>query len=146
MWCRCHNTPASATVLSPPPKTPALAKPYHACIINPQRMSFFPCRPRTIIKASFCYRCITTPLLSPVMFSVQAVPSTPGSTTPPTTCNGGIASALDAYTGDILWTFANPAPCPATVCTFANPPTVPLPQAKTQGPLTVTNGVVYYGR
>lgn len=39
---------------------------------------------------------------------MRAVPNTPGATTAPARTNGGLAAALDAFDGRIVWTFANP--------------------------------------
>jgi hypothetical protein len=39
---------------------------------------------------------------------MKAVPNVPGSKTPPTTTQGGLTAAVDAYDGTLLWTFANP--------------------------------------
>jgi len=55
---------------------------------------------------------------------------------PPNSTDGGIAAAVDAYDGTILWTFANP--------------TLHWAQAKvqhhasSQGPMTVAHDVVFY--
>ena len=41
---------------------------------------------------------------------LRGVPNTPGATAPPASANGGMVAALDALTGEIIWSFANPAP------------------------------------
>jgi hypothetical protein len=53
---------------------------------------------------------------------------------PPTTTDGGLAAAVDAYTGEILWTFANP--------TLSWDGTGK--HARSQAPMTVVNDVVFY--
>lgn len=53
---------------------------------------------------------------------------------PPTTTNGALVSALDAWDGTILWTFANPT----TSWNF------PPAKAQAQAPLTVANDVLFY--
>jgi polyvinyl alcohol dehydrogenase (cytochrome) len=53
---------------------------------------------------------------------------------PPTSTDGGLAAAVDAYTGEILWTFANP--------TLHWDGTGK--HAWSQAPMTVANGIVFY--
>lgn len=53
---------------------------------------------------------------------------------PPTSTDGGLAAAVDAYTGEILWTFANP--------TLHWDGTGK--HARSQAPMTVVNDVVFY--
>jgi len=55
----------------------------------------------------------------------------PGANPPPT---GGMAAALDPWSGAILWTFANPEPQLGDASL----------NALSQAPLTVANGVVFY--
>lgn len=60
------------------------------------------------------------------------MPNTLGSTQPPTSTDGGLCVALDAWDGTVLWTFANPS----------------LDQsgrhAWSLNPITLANGVVVY--
>lgn len=64
------------------------------------------------------------------MAALNGVPSTPGATTPPTNPTGGLVAALDAWSGNILWTFANPM-------TQLGDATK---NALSQAPVTVANG------
>eukprot|EP00882_Tetradesmus_deserticola_P022580 GHRQ01024505.1.p1 GENE.GHRQ01024505.1~~GHRQ01024505.1.p1 ORF type:complete len:423 (+),score=154.23 GHRQ01024505.1:137-1405(+) len=68
---------------------------------------------------------------------MKAVPNVPGSTKPPTSTKGGLTAAVDAFTGELLWTFANPT-------MHWDTEVVPPHNARSQAPMTVANGVVYY--
>uniref|UniRef100_A0A383VAH7 Pyrrolo-quinoline quinone repeat domain-containing protein n=1 Tax=Tetradesmus obliquus TaxID=3088 RepID=A0A383VAH7_TETOB len=72
--------------------------------------------------------------------SMKAVPNKLGSNAIPATTQGGIAAAVDAYDGNIVWTFANPTPHWGDVQAGVNPPK----EARSQAPMTVANGVVFY--
>uniref|UniRef100_A0A383V615 Pyrrolo-quinoline quinone repeat domain-containing protein n=1 Tax=Tetradesmus obliquus TaxID=3088 RepID=A0A383V615_TETOB len=67
---------------------------------------------------------------------MKAVPNTPGAAAPPASTKGGLAAAVDAFSGKLLWTFANP--------TMHWDTSVPPQNARSQAPMTVANGVVYY--
>lgn len=76
---------------------------------------------------------------------LQAVPNAPGATSPPSNANGGFAAALDAFDGNILWSFTNPEPDwtePNGSYGFpvAYNPTSPYVNANSLGPVTVANG------
>ena len=66
--------------------------------------------------------------------ALKAVPNIPGAVAPPLSATGGLVSALDLWQGDILWTFTNPMPS-ATNATL---------NARSQAPVTVAGGVVFY--
>jgi polyvinyl alcohol dehydrogenase (cytochrome) len=53
---------------------------------------------------------------------------------PPTATDGGLAAAIDAYTGELLWTFANP-----TLHWDGSGK-----HARSQAPMTVVNDVLFY--
>lgn len=38
--------------------------------------------------------------------ALKAVPNQPGATSPPASANGGLAAALDAWSGDLIWCVA----------------------------------------
>lgn len=56
---------------------------------------------------------------------------------PPTSTNGGLAAAIDAYSGEIVWTFANPT-------LHWGKASSGVRYARSQAPVTVANDVVYY--
>lgn len=67
--------------------------------------------------------------------ALLGVPNTPGATIPPSPSpTGGLAAAMNAYDGTLLWSFANPTP-------QINSNTL---NALSQAPVTVANGVVLY--
>lgn len=53
---------------------------------------------------------------------------------PPTSTDGGLAAAVDAYTGEILWAFANP------LLHWDNSGK----KSRSQAPMTVANDIVFY--
>lgn len=49
--------------------------------------------------------------------AMRAVPNTAGATAAPKSTQGGIAAAVDAWSGKLLWTFANPTMhCECVAC------------------------------
>jgi hypothetical protein len=63
--------------------------------------------------------------------ALKGVPNKPGATAAPTPSpNGGMAAGLNAYTGEILWSFANPMPQLGDA----------TKNALSQAPMTVANG------
>jgi polyvinyl alcohol dehydrogenase (cytochrome) len=71
---------------------------------------------------------------------MKAVSNKLGSNAIPTSTQGGLAAAVDAYDGNIVWTFANPTPHWGDVQAGVTPPKA----ARSQAPMTVANGVVFY--
>jgi hypothetical protein len=62
----------------------------------------------------------------------------PGQLTAPTKTNGSIAVALNAWDGSFVWTFANP------LQHWAQDQNGNVALARSQAPMTVANGVVYF--
>lgn len=82
-------------------------------------------------KANNNYLSVTADLTK--MKSVVNFPTTTNQL-PPTSTDGGLAAAIDAYTGEILWSFANPLPHWDGTGK----------RARSQAPMTVANDVVFY--